>query len=112
LREEHRLGVIENKVLTKLFGPKRDEVTGDWRKLHNEELNDLLSSTNIHHSGDQIKKIKCAGHVARMGRMEVRKVFVGKPEGKTLLGRPRRKWKYNMKCIFKKWDWETWTGLI
>jgi len=66
--KEHRFGVFQNRVLRKLFGPKRDEVTGEWRKLQNKELNDLLSSPNIHYSGDQIKKIKCAGRVARMGK--------------------------------------------
>jgi hypothetical protein len=69
LREEHRLRVFENRVLMKLFGPKRDEVTGEWRKLHNEELRDLYSSPSI------IRIIKSrrmgwAGHVARMGRRE------------------------------------------
>jgi hypothetical protein len=66
LREEHRLRVFENKVLRRIFGPKRDEVMGDWRKLHNEELHNLCSSPNI------IRMIKsrrrrCAGHVARRG---------------------------------------------
>jgi hypothetical protein len=66
LREEHRLRVFENRVLRRIFGPKRDEVMGEWRKLHNEELRDLYSSTSI------IRKIKSrrmrwVGHVARMG---------------------------------------------
>jgi len=69
LREERRLRVFENRVLRKIFGPKRDEVTREWRKLHNEELNDLYSSPNI------VRVIKLrimiwAGHVARVGRGE------------------------------------------
>jgi hypothetical protein len=71
LREEHRLGVFENRVMRRIFGPKRDEVTGEWRKLHNEELHDLYSSPSI------IRIIKArrmiwAGHVARMGRRGTR----------------------------------------
>ena len=92
LREEHRLRVFENMVLRRIFGPKRDGVTGEWRKLHNEELNDLYSTPNV------VRVIKSrimrwAGHVARMeeGR-GVLKGLVGKPEGKRPLGRPRRRW--------------------
>jgi hypothetical protein len=74
LREEHRLWVCENRVLRTIFGPKRDTITGEWTKLYNEELNDLYSSPNI------IRMIKSrrtcrAGHVARMGRGEVRTGF-------------------------------------
>jgi hypothetical protein len=64
LREEHRLKVSEHRVLRRIFGPKRDEMTGDWRKLHNEELHDLYSSPNI-------IRMRWAGHVARMGRREM-----------------------------------------
>ena len=86
LREERRLRVFENRVLRRIFGPKRDGVTGQWRKLHNEELNDLYSSPNI------VRLIKSrimrwAGHVARMEEERgVHKVLVGKPEGKRPLG--------------------------
>jgi hypothetical protein len=79
LREEYRLRVCENRVLRRIFGPKRDEVTEDWSKLHNEELHNLYSSPNI------IKMIKSrrmrwTWHVARMGRNACR-ILVGKPEG-------------------------------
>jgi hypothetical protein len=90
-REEHRLRVFENRVLRRIFGPKRDEVTGEWRKLHNEELNILYSSPNIIR---QVKsrRIRWAGHVARMGDERILyKVLVRKPEGKRPLERPRRK---------------------
>jgi hypothetical protein len=66
LREEHRLRVFENRVLRRIFGPKRDEVTGEWRKLHNEELNDLYSST-MHYLGDQITKNEMGGACGRNG---------------------------------------------
>ena len=97
LREERRLRVFENNVLTRVFGPKRDEVTGKWRKLHNEELSDLHSLPNI------VRLVKWrimrwAGHVARMGEGRgVHRVLVGKPEGKRPLGRPRRRWEDNIK---------------
>jgi hypothetical protein len=91
LREEHRLGVFENRVLRRIFGPKRDEVTGEWMKMHNEELHNLYSSPDIIR---QVKsrRMRWAGHVARMGERKVNKIFVGKPEGKRTLGRPERRW--------------------
>ena len=66
LREERRLRAFENKVLRRIFGPRRDEVTGDWRRLHNEELNDLYSSPNIVRM-IKSRRMRCAGHVAHMG---------------------------------------------
>jgi hypothetical protein len=90
LREEHRLRVFENRVLRRIFGPKRDEVTGEWRKLHNEELHNLYSSPDIIR---QVKsrRMRWAGCVARIGEeRKVYKVLMGKPEGKRPLGRPRR----------------------
>ena len=91
LWEELRLRMFENRVLRRIFGPKRDEVTGEWRKLHNEELNDLYSSPNIVRV-IKSRRMRWVGHVARMGeRRGVYRVLVGKPEGKRLLGRPRRR---------------------
>jgi len=95
--EERRLRVFENRVLRRIFGPKRDEVIGEWRKLHNEELNDLYSSPHIVRV-IKSRRMKWAGHVARMwARRGVYKVLVGKPEGKIPLGRPRRRWDDNIK---------------
>jgi hypothetical protein len=84
--------VFENRVLRKIFGPKRDEVTGQWRKLHSEELHNLYSTPDIIR---QVKsrRMRWAGHVARMGEeSKVYNVLVGKPEGKRPLGRPRHRW--------------------
>jgi len=90
LREERRLRVFENRVLRRIFVPKRDEVTGEWRKLHNEELNDLYSSPNIVRVM-KLRRMRWAGQVARMGEERgVYRVFVGKPEEKRPLGRLRR----------------------
>ena len=97
LREERRLRVFENSVLRRVFGPKRDEVTGEWRKLHNEELSDLYSLPNIVRVVKS-RRMRWAGHVARMGEERgVHRVLVGKPEGKRPLGRPRRRWEDNIK---------------
>jgi len=97
LSEERGLRVFENGVLRRVFGPKRDEVTGEWRRLHNEDLYDLCSSPNI----VQVMKsriLRWAGHVAGMGRGEVHTGYlVGKLEGKKQLGRPRRRWEDNIK---------------
>jgi len=91
LREERRLRVFENRVLRRIFGPKRDEVTGEWRKLHNEELNNLYSSPNIVRV-IKSRRMRWAGHVARMGEDRgVYRVLVGKPEERRPLGRPRRR---------------------
>ena len=91
MREERRLRVFENKVLRKIFGPKRDEVAGERGKVHNEELNDLHCSPNIVRVRKS-RRIRWAGHVARMGeRRDIYRVLVEKPEGKRPLGRPRRR---------------------
>ena len=95
LREERRLRVFENRVLRRVFEPKRDEVTGEWRKLHNEELNDQYSLPNIVRVVKS-RRMRWAGHVARMEEDRgVQRVLVGKPEGKRPLGRPRRRWEDN-----------------
>jgi len=91
-REDRRLRVFENRVLRRIFGPKRDEVTREWRKLHNEELNDLYSSPNIIQV-IKLRRMRWAGHVAYIGeRQGIYRVFMGKSEGKRPLGRPRHKW--------------------
>ena len=89
-------------MLRKIFGPKRDGVTGEWRKLHNEDLNDLYFSPNIVRV-IKSRRLRWAGHVARMGEGRVvHKVLVGKPEGKRPLGRPRHRWEGNIKMDFEE----------
>jgi hypothetical protein len=97
LREERRLRVFENRVLTRIFGPKRDEVTEVWSKLRNEQLHDLYSSPTIVRVISS-RRMRWAGHEARMGEGRgVYRVLVGKPEGKRPLRRPRRRWEDNIK---------------
>jgi hypothetical protein len=89
--------VFENRVLMRIFGMKRDEVTGGWRKLHNEELHNLYSLPSVI---TMIKsgRMRWAGHVARMGaKQNPCRILVGKPEGKGVLGRPRHRWVGNNK---------------
>jgi hypothetical protein len=82
LREEHRLRVFENRVLRRIFGSKRDEVTGERRKLHNEELHDLYSLPSVIRI-IKSRRMSWAGHVERMGKkMNAYRSLVGKPEGK------------------------------
>ena len=89
--------MFENRVLRKVFGPQRDEVTGEWRKLHNEELNDLYSLPIIMRVVKS-RQMRLAGYVTRMGEDRgVHRVLVGKPEGKRPLARPRRRWEDNIK---------------
>ena len=96
LRDERRLRVFENRVLRRTFGPKRDEVTGEWRKLHNGEPNVMYSSLNIVWV-IKSRRMRWAGRVARMGEGRgVYRVLMGKPGGKRPLGRPRRRWKDNI----------------
>ena len=97
LKKERSLSVFENRVLRRIFGPKWDEVTREWRKLHIEELNDLYSSSDI----VWIRKsrvMRWSEHVARMGeKRDVYRVLVGQPERKRPLGRSRHRWEYNIK---------------
>jgi len=111
-------------VLRRIFGSRRDKVTGEWRRLHNEELNDLYSSPNtvrVINSG----RMRWAGHVARIGEgRRVCRVLVGKPEGKRPLGRPRRRWVDNIRmdvqevgCGYMGWiglaqDRDRWRTLV
>jgi hypothetical protein len=96
LREECRLRVFENRVLRRIFGLKRDEVTGEWRRLHNKELCALYSSRNITRV-IKSRRLRWAGHVARMGERRVAyRALVGKPEGRRPLERPRRRCEDNI----------------
>jgi len=110
--------------MLRIFGPKRDEVPGKWRKLHNAELNDLYSSPNIVRV-IKSRRMRWVGHVARMGeRRGVYTVLVGKPEGKRQLGRPRCRWEDNIKmnlqevgCEGMDWiklvhDRDSWWALV
>jgi hypothetical protein len=100
LRKEHRLRVFENKVLRSIFGPKGDEVTGGWRKLHNEELRDLYSSPSIIRI-IKLRRMRWVGHVARMGeKRNPYRLLVGKAEGKKQLGRQRRRWVDSIRMDF------------
>jgi hypothetical protein len=104
--------VFENRVLRRIFRPRRDEVTGEWRKLHNEELCDLYLPPSI------IRRIKSrrmrwVGHVARMGeKRNAYKLLVRKPEGKRPLGRPKHRWWIILGWILERWDGVMWTGLV
>jgi hypothetical protein len=105
LREEHRLRVFENRVLRRIFGPKRDEVTGELRKLHSGELHNLYSSPDIIRQMKS-RRMMWAGHVARVGEgRNVYRVLVGKLEGKRPLGRPRRRWEDGIKMDRSQIGW-------
>jgi hypothetical protein len=96
LREECRLRFFENRVLRRIFGPNRDEVTGKWRRLHNKKLYALYSSPNIIRVFKS-RRLRWAGHVARMGeRRGAYRALVGKREGRRPFGRPRRRWEDNI----------------
>jgi hypothetical protein len=105
LREEHRLTVFENRVLRGIFGPKRDEVTGEWRRLHNEELYDKYSSQNIIRV-IKSRRMRWAGHVALMGEGRgAYRILVGRPEGRRPLGRPKRTWEDIIKMGLQEVGW-------
>jgi len=123
LREECRLRLFENRAF-RIFVHKRDEVTKEWRKLHNEELNDMYSSPNIVRV-IKSRRMRWAGYVARIReRRGVYRVLVGKPEGKGPLARPRRRWEDNIKmdlqevgCEGMDWmelarDRDSWRALV
>ena len=116
--------MFENKVLRRIFGPRRDKVTGDWRRLHNEEINVLYSSPNIMQV-IKSRRMRWAGHVACMGEERgVYRVLVRKPEEKRPLGRPRRRWLDNITmdlqevgCGYMDWiglaqDRDRWQTLV
>ena len=118
-----KLRVFENMVLRRISGPRRDEVTGEWRRLHNEELNDLYSSPVVRVI--KSRRMRWAGHVARMGEERgVYRVLLGKPEGRRPLGRPRRRWLDNIMmdlqevgCGYMDWiglaqDRDRWRTLV
>jgi hypothetical protein len=105
--------VFENRVLRRIFGPRRDEVTGEWRKLHNKELCGSNSSPSIIRI-IKSRRMKWAGHVTRIGeKRNAYRLLVGKPEGKRPLGRPRRIWVDNIKMYFGEVGWGDvdWIGL-
>jgi len=113
LREKRKLRVFENMVLRRIFGPRRNEVTGEWRRLHNEELNDLYSSPNIVRVINS-RIMRWAGHVARMGKERgVYRVLVRKPEGRRPLARPRRRWVDNIRMNLQEvgFGYMDWIGL-
>jgi hypothetical protein len=96
------LRVFENRVLRRIFGPKRDEVTGGWRRLHNEELHGLYSSPSIIRVMKE-RRMRWAGHVACMGAVRgAYNILVGRPEGRRQLGRPRRRWEDNIKIVLRE----------
>ena len=103
-REERKLRVHENMMLRRIFGPRRGEVTGEWRRLHNEELNDLYCSPNIVRVLKS-RRMRWAGHVARMDEERgVYRILVGKPDGKRPLGRPRRRWVDNIRMDLQEME--------
>jgi hypothetical protein len=94
-------------VLRRIFGSKRDEATGEWGRLHNEELNNLYSSPNIIRV-IKSRRMRWTGHVARMGEKSgAYRILVGRPEGRPQLGRPRRRWEDNIKMDLREMGWWT-----
>jgi len=113
LREERKLREVENRVLRRIFGPRMDELTGEWRRLHNKELNDLYSSPNIVQV-IKSKRMRWAGHVVHMSEESgVYRVLVGKPEEKRPMGRSRRRWVNNIRMNLQEvgCGYMDWIGL-
>jgi hypothetical protein len=116
LREEHRLRVSENRVLRRIFGPKREE-DESWRKLYNDKLHSLYSSPNII-MVIKSRRMRWEGHVARMGEGRgVYRILVGRPEGKRPLGRPRLRWEDNIKMDLMETEidgakWQTFVSTV
>jgi hypothetical protein len=103
--------VLENRVLRRIFGPKRGEVTGEWKELHNEDIRDLYSSPSIIRI-IKSRRMRWTGHVVRIGeKRNAYRVLVGKPDGKIPLGRSSRRWVDTIKIDAGKIEWVVWTGL-
>jgi hypothetical protein len=114
LKEEHRLRIFEDSVLRRIFGPKRDEVMGEWRKLLNEELRDFYSLPSIIRI-IKSRRMRWVGHVARMGvKRNAYRLLAGKPEGKRPLRRPRCRWVDNIRMDLGevRWGDVDWIGLV
>jgi hypothetical protein len=124
LREAHRLGVFENRVMRRIFGPKKDEVIGEWRNMRNAELHDLYSSPSIIRI-IKTRKMRWAGHVTRMGeKRNAYTLLVGMPGERRPLGRPRRRWLDNIRMDLVEVGWgdvdriglaqdrDTWRALV
>jgi len=110
LREERRLRVFENRVLRRIFGPKRGGVRGEWREVHNEELHDLYCSSNVVRV-KKSRRMRLTGHVARMEeRRRVYRFLMRESEGKRPLGRTRSRWEDNNKMDLQEVDMGVWTG--
>jgi len=112
LGEERKLGVFENMLLRRIFGPRVDKVTGEWRRLLNEELNNLYSPYFV--QVIKSRRMRWAGHVARMGEERgMYRVLVGKPEGKRPSGRPRHRWVDNIRTDLQEvgCGYMDWIGL-
>jgi hypothetical protein len=103
--------VFENRVLRRIFGPEREEMTGQWRRLHKEELDDLYSSPNVIRV-IKSRRMRWAWRVARTGENRgAYRIVVGRPEGRRPLGRRRHRWEDNIKIDLQEVGWRAWTGL-
>jgi hypothetical protein len=110
IKRKHRLRVFKNRVQRRIFGPKRDEVTGEWRKLHNEELHNLFSSPDIIR---QVKsrRMRWVGNVVCIGeKRKLHKILVGKSEGKRPHGRPRSRWEDGIRMDLGEIGFGVWIG--